>query len=441
MKRRAFAQSFNPKTRRRVTDNRVQLLPGTTQDFVRAGQLIGSPRRAIEELVRNAVTHGCAKEVTITFGTVQSQFGGGASAAFIEVEDDGIGIDNVACRDFIGTQPCSSQAPVSVQNERHPAQIAPGSLRGESLKALAALSVDFHVETTCLNQKAQVSCPPHQHGGSNLLSAPSKPRKRFQHRMNPAIEDQNREMKSTITSRKVVRDGKTFSYHSTESTHRSGTKVQLYGLFHKHHVRLRHYQNNSVPASSDSSDHINIGHARILIQTLSLIFPTVTFKLYQTASSQAELICLRPTSLINGESFGNRLLQRALKERFLQFCRSRNMDKCTLVDVSHAEVNGVESSEFLCSTSSRSRCAAATKSQYYTRTAHESMLNVGLHEENWLISGVLLCKETDLKADEAPMNRIKQQELIFVNNRPIRNHSVLSDLIQQLCSTHSVHGK
>ena len=444
MKRRKFAQPFNPDTRQRQRDNRVQVLPETTQDFVRSGQIIGSPYRAIEELVRNSIIHGGANEVIITIGTAKRHTGGGIST-FMEVKDDGIGINDVSCRDFIGTQYCSSQAFQNGSRSNH-------IVRGESLKALAALSVEFRVETTCAEQRK-----PHEQNfmtrsARGLLSAPSKPRRSLSY-VNTSLRQYEEIMSSSmISSEKIVRDGKTLAFRSTHnaSSKRTGTKVQLYGLFHKHEVRLIHHQMKSSSSSSNSSDQFNIGQARTTVQMLALAFPNVSLKLLHTRSTEPILIWERPAFFDDGDvcrDFPLQLLiQRATKQRFLQLCETRELIDVLMVDVSYGE--GSHKEHTVGSTSSNLDCTRSARKadQPQFRNSHtrskvkkskDRIRSTHSGREHWSISGVLLRKQNNVQATEADRHRNRQQELIYVNKRLAKNHTSLADMVQKLCGMYA----
>ncbi len=470
MKRRTFAHSFHSNSRRRLDtsasdDKRVQILHESTQDFVRSGQIIGSPCRAIEELVRNSITHGGAKEVIITIGTCTPtanrqnvRVGRGGLTTFMEVTDDGVGIDVDSCRDFIGTQYCSSNVfhagesmPRDAEGAMHVRSA--DKCRGESLKALAALSVEFRVETTCSKPSSTRKLrdrEKHQKGYNckrALLSAPSKPRRQRNYASSPLLQWHDNNMmedpSTYITSDKVVRDGQTIEFRSSipsESSKVTGTKIQLYGLFHKHGVRLIHHQkmkhassishSSSSSSSIHSSDQFHIGQARAIVQMLALAFPNVCLKLYPTRSAEHPMATWeRPPSF----EYNSWMTRKAMKERFLQFCgiHARDMSNVSMFDVSFVEGSHEDRSLYVAASDHTRSVRKIDRSQFkYIKT------EPGSNNHNmWSISGVLIRKETNNCEDlETASQRNRQEEVVFVNQRNLKNHYYLCDSIhKQLC--------
>ena len=440
MKRRNFAQSFNRQTQ---DENRVQLLPETTIAFVRAGQIIGSTYRAIEELVRNSIIHGAAKEINITIGTVKNRTGG--NSTFIEVKDDGVGIDEYSTREFIGTQHCSS------------IRFTQGAAcTGESLKALAALSGEFRIGTTCAKRRSDEHNFVHdmfQVNGGGFISAPSKPRKRL-----PCHDDSLRQNVNvtTVSSEKVVRDGSTVAFQSTHnmSAKGTGTSVQLYGLFHKHEVRLRHYQMKSASSStSEGLDHVNVGQARACIQILAMAFPNVSIRLFQTKSSEPDASWMRPTSS-GGDHLPSHLNAtqdlsgpspqeiKAVNQRLIQLCGKQELSKGTLMDVFYTEESGYNTMQSIGSSSLRlDRSTIESSNYHYTRsTSSQCRTESAARNGQWIVYGTLLRNQNDMEAEGVARNRIRQHELVFVNGRLSKHHSILADMIQRLCGAHASTG-
>jgi len=426
MKRRKFAQETAQ------VDNRVQLLPETTRNFVRAAQTIGSTQRAIEELVRNSIVHGRANEVNVTFGSVKKQDRGMTS--FLQVRDDGLGIEEESTREFIGTLHCSSITEGATSNHNVIGNTNKfGSYRGEALKALAALSIEFRVQTTCAVFAAE---QPKLQGC--LISAPSKSRRNLP-LCNVSL-NQSTQVEATVCSEKIIRDGEVFAFRSIKSKRplckSTGTSIQLYGLFHKHQVRLRHYQLSS--SSSHGVDQLHIGQLRSSIQILALAFPHVTIRLYNMKSDVPDTIWMQPTTLSNGGLLNTsaidmnglpsrEIYRKAIKQRFASFSGIEEVKTTAMLDISYSEGSQQR-------TGQRQPTSSSISKSREVASASSFASNVG----RWEVCGVLLQKPKDTGVETAPLaNRMRQNELIFVNSRLLKHHTALADTIQKICTFHA----
>ena len=159
---------------------RVRSLSAAASGAVRAGTVIGSVGRAVEELVRNAASASAAT-VTVVVG---SGGGGGAgsgsgsssssssslpsqSSSIITVHDDGRGIDPRSLQKYVGTDHCSSWGAASSSsssssssraglgagaggrgNWQAAASVGLFAERGESLRSIAALAVEMRIASS-----------------------------------------------------------------------------------------------------------------------------------------------------------------------------------------------------------------------------------------------------------------------------------------------------
>ena len=432
MKRRKFVQATRGQNQHVQADNRVQLLPEATRNFVRAAQTIGSPQRAIEELVRNSIIHGRAKEVNVTFGTVNIKQGG--DIPFLQVQDDGLGIDEVSTRDFIGILHCSSVMGNRTLMDRDNTR---GLHRGEALKALAALSSEFQVETTW----AQMTIPDEVQRNlsirGGLTSAPSKPRRKFPVH-NTSLRHSN-QVEATVFSAKNIRDNQVIAFRSvtnkTPSDLKTGTSIKLFGLFHKHQVRLRHHQ---LASSSHGADQLHIAQVRSAVHNLALAYPYVIIRLYHTKSTDPDTTWMQSTSLLNDDILytpanntngfpSQSLYCKAIKHRFASLFDKEEMKKINVLDVIYAEGD-----------QSMSQHPAALTS---TLKSKRVMPSLSLSTKRWEVCGVLFQRPNNEESKSSPLSRSRQNELIFVNHRFVQQHTALADTIQKICTLYVPSGK
>lgn len=432
MKKRSF-QSINgirPVDSNRM-ESRVELLPEETRDFVRGGQIIGSVYRALEELVRNAVLHGKALEVNVTIGhSISSSTGARIASTTLTVSDDGIGMEEAAVRDLIGTHHCTSKPnsqsiPVQFHQE--------SSHRGESLKALAALSIEFQIQSTRANLKKR------HDSYRGLTSAPSKA-KRSSHQTSfnnsiPALND----IESFTSCEKLIRNSKVFSFQSKlfPSSIKSGTSITLSGLFHKHHVRLRQFQLQNEHKGNDPQHHLRIGQVRSCLQELAFAFPHVTIRLFV----QNELNCKPDAVWLQTLPWERSTILESLHlgvHSYRSFCQLLRQ-RCARFD---CVVGGGTCLDFYYSEGDKNRngvdSTLAFSRSFHGRIARSTRCT---SSRDWQVCGVLIYKEEkfDEREEASPTpNRSRQQEYVFLNNRPLKNHSSITDKIQKdlkKCST------
>ena len=129
---------------------RLRPLSAAASGAVRAGTVIGSVGRAVEELVRNAASASAATVTVVVGGGGGGAGTAGSSAAsmqsssssIITVHDDGRGIDPRSLRRYVGTDHCSSwgassssSSSTSSEPRRRSGQSAGGGLGGAVRRA------------------------------------------------------------------------------------------------------------------------------------------------------------------------------------------------------------------------------------------------------------------------------------------------------------------
>lgn len=518
--------------------DRVQLLDESTIVSVRAGQQIGSLPRAIEELVRNSILHGKAKFVDITIGTTKMKPIGG-TVNYIEVFDDGIGIDIESTRCLIGTEHCTSQPYRSSQDDtsgnsdenyktgiKHKIHTGPAlrsqddddanvSIRGESLKALAVLCIEMHVATASSIKRS--SCTRTQGGTQGYVKSKSN--------SNDGKEDysnlvsscekviQNGVMASfkissstidtccsseivpsytpySIASKRDIKqpniENTSLLWSATSSMHRvkpfsTGTIVKLYGLFHRHSVRRRHYEmrlKSSRPTNTDDSI-VGMAQARGCIQLLAMAFPKIVIRLFRVGSTvpdtawnhgmqtpiqpqlnsleihnmNAENFLLPPYFLTTTQRCAEQNMiasnTEALRFRLNQLCGIDIMEQVSTTNYVFYVEKGVTYQDKDTLTHFQTpqkksilrgnnmkieelRLSRSGDSEYSLLRPNGDM---STNRNSWTVSG-LLCHRFKKNVVEVS-NRIRQHELIFINGRLSRNHASLADIVQSVCSSYS----
>lgn len=397
--------------------NRVSILSDDTKASLRAGQIIGTLSRAIEELVRNSVVHGKATIVDVKVGTVNTEKYG--RTTLLEVKDNGSGIDAKSTETLIGIEHCSSNTD-SINNHN--------TLKGETLKSLAALSVEFRITTASkvrqidgVSQKVRLS------HSQSCTFAPSKLRKRKI--PDDFNTDESQSESKPIICEKVIREGSVISFKSmcegsteiqfdTNIVHGTGTLIQIYGLFHSFAVRKRQYELNSSSSQATSKDRVVQSQVQNCIQILALAFPQVSIRLSnETLSSAAVWEWINDSQSKEKSSYSALMMtsNNDIRHRLVQLCGENEITQCSLININFTEGGN---------TSSRHKRFAPTS----TPSRNE-----------WKMRGILCCKKRseciEGESTEAMLNRNRRQEFIFINGKLSKTNSALSDLIQNAAST------
>ena len=452
-------------------DGRVCMLSDESKASVRAGQVIGTLPRAIEELVRNSILHGRSTNVDVTIGTVRTQNEVRATTTLLEVKDNGTGIDVHSTQNLIGVKYCSSHASSSSNNSSRSSSSSNRgsrhidssrerngdgaddtsnhqvyeSLKGETLKSLAALSVEFRITTASLVPKAKNERQ--KKNGITQQSktyAPTKLRKRkFS---NDCCQNGGPKCSDVIVCEKIIKEKGNISFNKSicksrdspfaiwenraESNGQSsgtGTMIQVYGLFHSFAVRKRQFEINSNSTQNVSQHRIVLSQAQNCLQLLAMAFPHVSIRLFssdvmssQIESSWSTLSSTNPLSLYNSHIS---MCKNSIKHRLLQLCGEKIISQGTFTDIDYLE--GKKSSR---------------KRQKFDNVK-TSRSNSTMLRSCWQIQGLLCCKEKGEEKVETNIDnsgtRSRQQELIFVNGKLLKQNSIVGDLIQKYIITTS----
>ncbi len=411
LNRQCVKSNSNYNVHESSSRNRVSILSDDAKASLRAGQIIGTLPRAIEELVQNSIVHGKATIVDVKVGTVNTEKYG--RTTLLEVKDNGSGIDAKSTETLIGIEHCTSYTD-SISNHN--------SLKGETLKSLAAMSVEFRITTASkvrqidgVSQKVRLS-----------HFAPSKSRKRkFSGDFN---RDESQSESKLIICEKVIREGSVISFKSmiegrtdiqfdTNVLHDTGTLIQTYGLFHSFAVRKRHYELNSSSSQATSKDRVVISQVQNCIQILALAFPHVSVRLTnETLSSAADWEWINHSQSKEKSSYSALMMtsNSDIRHRLVQLCGENEVTQCSLININFNE-GGYTSSR-------------------HTRFAPSSTPS----RNEWKMRGILCFKkrggDIEGKSTEATMNRNRRQEFIFINGKLSKTNSALSDLIQNTAS-------
>mmetsp|Transcript_12225 Transcript_12225/g.22920 ORF Transcript_12225/g.22920 Transcript_12225/m.22920 type:complete len:976 (-) Transcript_12225:242-3169(-) len=466
---RPIRRSHSIITRADNDTTRVQVLPKSTSDFVRAGQVIGSSFRAMEELVHNAVVHGRAKAIDITFGTTGGGAAGSSSAIpFLKVADDGIGIDEASTRQYIGTKNCSSQIFFRDNKSATDATADVAQMKnyykGESLKALASLSIEFRIFTTYVVERSgedgilsasaaqkETACGGGAIRRRNLLaSAPEKPlkkrkRKSFLDESANSIIHRSQQkapraalVTSTMSTEKIVRNNETFLFRSFPNTNvvkPTGTSIELFGLFHKHHVRLKQHQQ----MMQDGNHQVPWSKVRNCVQVLAMAYPHVTIRLYSTKNTtmpdtvwaQSTSIAKIGPSLFDHQRFSmHPLYTMAMKQRLLDL---NGMDGA---DVNSGTFLRVFYSESCNNSNNSDEHKLSSKDFVKDKTLTGVINSMRESKKKWNICGILyemLLPPNSTTSESLSSTAKKDNGFIFVNGRLYKHQAALLDLVFSIC--------
>ncbi len=395
------------------TIHRVKELPNETKASIRATQVIGSLSRAIEELVRNSIEHGRATLVDVKVGMFRAQNG---PSTLLEVKDNGVGIDAKSTEKWIGMSHCSSSDSrrngLYDRGNTSTITTTQQSLKGETLKSLAALSVEFRISTSSRERiENEEEAEIRVFSMHTAPSAPSKSRKRKLTR--ESNSSHVKQLGELITSEKVIRNGSIVSSFQSTRNHTlnlqssdTGTTVQLYGLFHKFAVRKRQYEICSQSQNDKSLNRIRMRQARSCIQVLALAFPNVSIRLYDTGSKNID-------TCWNRAQIRNCSYLESMKHRLKESLGGRLDPHHSMIDVQFSERSANLSRKFLTATKNRN---------------------------GWSLQGVLcvsnLTKPSSYNTNGSMSERltgsISRNEFVFVNGKLSKQNASLGELIHKI---------
>lgn len=398
--------------------NRLSMLSEDALASVRASQVIGTLPRAIEELVRNAIEHGRATQVDVKLGTVNTQSHG--RTTMFEVKDNGTGIDAKSTQTLIGTKHCSTDLHGMNDVGANESYIR-DSMKGETLKSLAALSVEFHVTTT---SKVREDVMKALEVNPSMTFAPTKLRKR---KMSLAsYRDEDQIGSKVIVCEKVIREGETVSFNSSVQTQTdshiitTGTTIRVIGLFHNFAVRKRQYELSTHSIQDISNDRVLLSQVRNCIQWLALASPRVSLRLFSDASSST-VDC----AWLNSNSTSLTTCKNDITQRIIQLCGEKATSNCSFFELNHVEDGA----------SSR-KSTGLTSLDHSKSSSHTNNTAIA---RSWTMKGVLCYKNASDcipgMCAEGMSNRSRQQELVFINGKLSKRSSALGDLIHRFAST------
>lgn len=410
-KRRFVSKDLNRDTDSNSTTvhdseaGRVTHLSDDTKSTLRAGQVIGTLPRAIEELVRNSIEHGKATCIDVSMGVAKTQNHGRTTV--LEIKDNGNGIDANAAEKMIGEMHCSSNASKMNQSEIE-RQFVHDSFKGETLKALAALSIEFRLMT------ASKVYDRDNHLINERSLAPSK--RKF-----------SREGTRVMVCEKVIKEGASVSFKSstlpmTDSPFRNstrndtqsytGTLIKVLGLFHTFAVRKRHYNINSRSHQDFSNDRAMLCQVRNCIQVLALAYPYVAIRLFTDKSSHTPDLCWSNVCSSNSS------FNKCAGHRLIQLCGEETLSRYSFIEVDFVE--GLSSSD------------------RYTYIPLQSTGSLGSSTSRWKIKGVLCCDESDKKNleydTEMVPTRSRLKDYIFINGKQSKTNPGFEDWMQKFAS-------
>jgi DNA mismatch repair ATPase MutL len=400
---------------------RIQSMPESTSAFVRSAQVISSYFRAIEEITRNSIMHGLCSNVTITINKTKN------NRIHVNITDDGLGLEETAMRDLIGTRYCSSTGSLSAQCI---------ASRGESLKAIADLCVEFRISSTHGICKTSDVSDQSRASSVSLLTAPSKKKRReYPSEHCTSQLGYSRAYSHLVTSEKIIQNGKVVSFKSKrhpvdeakENRIGTGTVIQLFGLFHRCHVRQKHCLRNFAELSTTdntiSENSFSSTKIKHCIQMLAAAFPFVNFQFYPPSPSNQlpPVLATREryewlTSMGEERSFECKTL---LHENWWSFVKFRF---CQMIgdkfnkDAKILKINFYEDSN-----------DDEANDDYSGRRLFSND-----KQTQWKVQGILCINKAYLESETCPRSR--QHELIFVNHRLLRNSVAVADIVQSICA-------
>jgi hypothetical protein len=387
------------------------------------------------------------REIDITLGTV-----GASATAFLKVADDGIGMDEASTREYIGTRYCSSQMyfrdSKNVQMKSY--------CKGETLKALASLSVEFRIFTTCavtkindrVSSAGKKETPCERKLTGNAPAKPRKRRKRDNYLEDSTVLQRSHQKPSssaaattTISTEKILRNNETFLFRSlpenTNFMKHTGTSVELFGLFHKHHVRLKQHQQ----MLKDGNHQVPWSKVRNCIQVLAMAYPHVTIRLYSTKRLTPDTVWAQSVSVTKiGPSFDihrfsmHPLYTMAMKQRLLDLNGTGtggDINKSSaFLRVFYSESCNSDMNQFTSNnlTNRDDRLAAVINARQESR-------------KKWSVCGMLyeILLPSSNNCDGLPSthkNNSKENGFIFVNGRFYRHQAALLDLVLNICHSY-----
>ena len=432
----------------------IRPLSTAASTAVRAGQVIGSFSRAVEELARNAAS-ASAGRITLTVGVDSS------STPYLQVSDDGIGIDPESLRQYVGIEHCSSRRTSDSTGSQ---SIGLFAERGESLRSIAALSMEMRL-STCTRVSSGAPYRPGHRGDKKrrvgntkqIVSCEKVIRESEVVSFRSSI-DQAQLPSSSILPSSIGSSTRPTSSRQTfiSNPKQTGTTVTVLGLFHRYAVRRRRHDieakkgdtvasrkatrlsDGAAQLSSTSSDRADLYQARICLRSMALAYPLITFRLVngRTGAVDSSWEALTPSisTPIAMPRFDPSLPMSA------SFSVRRPGSQGTPTDANNITSSLSRRLDQLCGDAASNPTTIACLYE-----EEESLRGVG-GKKAWAVVGALSFNATTVESlntnDDSGSKRIsrtRQHELIFINNRPARHVSSLADIVQSELSTFLPH--
>jgi DNA mismatch repair ATPase MutL len=243
---------------------------------------------------------------------------------------------------------------------------------------------------------------------------------------------------TTISMEKIVRDNEIFLFRSVPNKNfvkHTGTSIELFGLFHKHHVRLKQHQQ----MLQDGNHQVPWSKVRNCVQLLAMAYPHVTIRLYSTKHPAPDTVWVQSASVAKiGPSIDtNRfsmhpLYTMAMKQRLLHLNHGMDGDinNGAFLRVFYSESYNSDDRQFSSKDLTKdTRLAAVINSRQESR-------------KKWVICGmlyeILLQPSNKCESLSSTKNTSKENGFIFVNGRLYKHQSALLDLVLNICHNHEL---
>jgi len=445
--------------------------------IVRSSQVIGSLSRAVEELARNAVLHGRATQVVFRVGgpsaNPQKE---GMGTSYLEVCDNGIGIDPDSLERFVGRDNCSStiytddrisaNKLAASEGKMHPSHIYKDEKvaenHGESLKALASLCIQMSIECNTLtpNKTNSTSTFSHTEVANNSVSYSNLicSKKAFYNGqtisfsstpMNSAPSIFNSKSSNFGYKDRLNIENKKHPFTKLNSVSKTGSAIKMEGLFQRHAVRRRHHirerkrENKSRFKQTSASifessyfekkndlfsEHADIAQVQNIVTFLALSFPFVTFMIEngRTGTVVAKWACHNLSKIKSHHAHDDDdHFVFALKARLFQMSgESISIDSMTAIIHNNSKPVIMKSSP----PKRRKTCS----SPYFDRTYNECNRSPSSSSDQWRLVGIL-----GYRSKMESKVRAKENCLIFVNERRLNDSSPFASKIRNIILSHA----
>ena len=358
----------------------IQPLPKQTSLQVRAGSAIGSLSRAVEELTRNAILHGHARRVLISYGSSHT-------SSKLCVRDNGIGIDSEALKMFVGTHHCTSV--ISGGDEGSIATTSSSNSSpyfSRNSKSKRAKVEKNHRSINMSNKSSR---------GETLLSLVSLAQEVQIVSANAfkSFRNSGNDASPPLVQFKKLSDSKSIV----------GTCIIVHGLFHRHAVRRKLHKTKN---SHGVVERTEIFQIRACLRLLALAYPYVeiTLENARTKTMLEQWRCSRQPTKSTSVSSDLDEECRAIATRLQQLCGETLEFGSFVLPIHHSERDDDVRS-------------------------NPSILHHPARPSNrrscWKLYGILS------RPTPSCLNKNKQFQFVFINGRLAGNNSALASMIDR----------